>query len=201
MWTIGKGEGVALLLERSVEEAHLYMAMHPCEVCGESDFECQSAVVMAEGDLASRYQGPCDGCGTAREFVFRLPEAVSLPGNRMRFGGPEPSELLDAGEWLWVAGNFAAVEPLGDLAAEDLAAEELTGEELAAARADLAGAVAAVDEVLKFLPDGAEEPPDEAFWSERGKRVRAESPADLRREHLEARRAKYEEALTVLTGR
>lgn len=194
MWTIGKDEGVALLLERSVEEAHLYMVMHPCEVCGESDFECQSAVVMAEGDLASRYQGACDGCGTARQFMFRLPEQVSLPGNRTRFGGPEPSELLDAGEWLWVAGNFAAVEPLGDLAG-------LTAEELAVARADLAGAVAAVDEVLKFLPDGAEEPPDEAFWSERGKRVRAERPGDLRREHLRARRAKYEEALTVLTGR
>lgn len=182
---------MALLLERSVEEAHLYMAMHPCDVCGESDFECRSAVVMAEGDLASRYEGECDGCGTAREFVFRLPETVSLPGQRLRFGGPEPSELLDAGEWLWVAGNFAAVEPLGDLA-------ELTGEGLAVVRADLAGAVAAVDEVLKFLPAGAEEPPDEAFWSERGQRVRAEQPAELRRERLEARRAKYEEALAVL---
>ncbi|MEH1130500.1 hypothetical protein [Micromonospora sp. CPCC 206061] len=182
---------MALLLERSVEEAHLYMAMHPCDVCGESEFECRSAVIMAEGDLASRYEGECDGCGTAREFVFRLPETVSLPGQRLRFGGPEPSELLDAGEWLWVAGNFAAIEPLGDLA-------ELTVEDLAAARADLGGAVAAMDEVLKFLPAGAEEPPDEAFWSEHGKRVRAERPGDLRRERLEARRAKYEEALALL---
>jgi hypothetical protein len=191
MWTIGKGESVALLLERSVEEAHLYMAMHPCEVCGESDFECRSAVIMAEGDLASRYEGECDGCGAARQFVFRLPEAVSLPGHRMRFGGPEPSELLDAGEWLWVAGNFAAVEPLGDLA-------ELTGEELAVARADLTGAVAAVDEVLKFLPEGAGEPPDEAFWSVRGRRVRDEAPEAFRRANLESRRAKYAEALAAL---
>jgi hypothetical protein len=192
MWTIGKGESVALLLERSVEEAHLYMAMHPCDVCGESDFECRSAVVMAEGDLASRYEGECDGCGTSRQFVFRLPETVSLPGQRMRFGGPEPSELLDAGEWLWVAGNFAAVEPLGDLA-------DLAGEELAVARADLAGAAAAVDEVLKFLPEGADEPPDEAFWSDRGRRVREEHPAEFGRARLEARRAKYEEALATLS--
>ncbi|MCW6010086.1 hypothetical protein K1W54_36905 [Micromonospora sp. CPCC 205371] len=190
----GRREGVTLRLERSVEEAHLYMAMHPCQVCGESEFECRSAVVMAGGDLASRYEGACAGCGAAREFEFRLPDAVSLPARRLAFGGPEPSELLDAGEWLWVAGNFAAIEPLGDLA-------ELTGEALAAARADLAGAIAAVDEVLKFLPAAAEEPPDEAFWSERGKRVRAERPAELRRERLAARRAKYEEALAVLTGR
>jgi hypothetical protein len=182
---------VTLRLERSVEEAHLYMAMHPCQVCGESEFECRSGVVMAEGDLASRYEGACAGCGAARQFEFRLPDTVSLPARQLAFGGPEPSELLDAGEWLWVAGNFAAVEPLGDPAV-------LAGEELAAARADLAGAVAAVDEVLKFLPDGADEPAETAFWSERGQQVRAERPDDFHRDRLEARRDGYRAALAAL---
>ncbi|MEJ3747597.1 hypothetical protein WEI85_30445 [Actinomycetes bacterium KLBMP 9797] len=192
------------------------MAMHPCDVCDESEFDCQSAVVMAEGDLASRYTGECAGCGTGREFLFRLPETVTLPGHELRFGGPEPSELLDAGEWLWAATNFAAtpVHPAGppaDLAADaaggfadaaggfaDAEPSTLSAEELAEARADLAGAVAAVDEVLKFLPDGADEPPESAFWSARGRQLRASQPDAFRRDRLEARRAAYRAALATL---
>ncbi|MEE6258880.1 hypothetical protein [Plantactinospora sonchi] len=176
---------MALRLERSVEEAHLYMAMRPCDVCGEAEFECRSAVIMAEGDLASRYDGPCAGCGTKREFVFRLPDTVPPPTAELRFGGPEPSELLDAGEWLWAAANFAH-EPIGDLG--ELAAER---------EADLAGAAVAIDEVLKFVPDGAVGPPDAAFWTDRGRQMRAEYPDDFRRDRLEARRNQYRRVLAV----
>lgn len=182
---------MSLRLERSVEEAYLYMELRPCGVCGERECDYRSAVVVAEGDLASQYQGTCPGCGTEREFVFRLPPEVSLPGPELQFGGPEPSELLDAGEWLWVAGNFAAVGSLDDPAA-------LTGEKLAEVRADLTAAAAAVDEVLKFLPADAAEPPDGAFWSELGRRVRQRDRAAFHRDRLVADRDRYRAALAAL---
>ncbi|MFE9647164.1 hypothetical protein ACFYO0_24235 [Streptomyces sp. NPDC006365] len=182
---------MALRLERSVEEAHLYMAMHPCEVCGESDFDCQSSVVMAEGDLASQYEGSCFGCDSRRSFVFRLPAEVSLPSRVLQFGGPEPSELIDAGEWLWVSRNFAAVGLVDDPAALSVA-------ELNEARADFEGAAAAVDEVLKFLPDGVDKVPDRAFWTDRGLRMRAQDPTAFRRDQLVALRDAYRATLAAL---
>jgi hypothetical protein len=182
-----------LRLERSVEEAHLFMDINPCSVCGESEFNCQSAVVMAEGALASRYRGECAGCGLRREFVFRLPDQVPLPSTTIRFGGPEPSELLDAGEWLWAARNFADVGPLNDI-------QMLTDQERAQAQADLEAAVAALDEVLKFLPGEADEVPVSAFWSERGHLVLTEDPGQFERDRLFARRDRYRAMLTGLGG-
>ena len=37
--------------------------------------------------------------------MFRLPDRplIPPPGSVAMFGGGEPSELLDAGEWLWLA--------------------------------------------------------------------------------------------------
>jgi hypothetical protein len=42
----------------------------------------------------------------------------------------------------------------------------------------------AVGEALKFLPDGADEVPDEAVWSEFGRRSRAQNPELVTRAKL-----------------
>jgi len=50
-------------------------------------------------------------------------------------------------------------------------------------------AIACVDEVLKFLPAGADEPPAAAFWSADGRSERDRDPARFARSALNQRRA------------
>jgi len=175
-------------LARTRDEALVYLDLNPCEQCGRADLAWDSALVSAAGEPARGYFGDCPGCGTRREFVFRLPARPSLappgtgPGGPW-FGGPEPSELIDAGQWLWVADRVAGRVPVGDPAA---------------ARRALGLAAAALDEVLKFLPAGADRAPAGAFWSPAGRRVRAQSPGRFDRDRLQVIRDSYRARLEEL---
>ncbi|GAA4698699.1 hypothetical protein [Phytohabitans rumicis] len=175
---------VALRLARTSAEAHLYMELRPCQACGESAFEPSSSIIEADGDLASRYSGACPSCGAAREFTFRLPDDIPLPSDDdPSFGDDRPSELLDAGEWLW----------LGDVLASDAPADPagLAAPERRLARMDLLTAASALAEVLKFVPPDADAVPPQALWSERGRAVYAAEPGRFRRLRLEAVRDVY----------
>ncbi|MDH2425070.1 hypothetical protein [Sphaerisporangium sp. TRM90804] len=159
----------ALPVARTRDEAHLYLDLHPCPRCGSTGTVWQDALVSVDGALASRYTGTCGDCGEARGHLFGLPEREVVSPEFPAFGGPEPSQLLDAGEWLWVADLTAGNVPTGDPAA---------------ARRALAIAVAAVGEVVKFIPPGAEEVPATAFWSERGTRLRDSEPGRFQVDRL-----------------
>ena len=150
---------------RTSAEAHMYMDQRPCS-CGDIEFERQSAVIMDRDVLCTRYDGKCRTCGTPREFVFELPPTQRPITDRVEFGGPDPSRLLDAGEWMAVSEYYAKLDP--------------------GTRDDLDIALAALDEVIKFLPDGVDSVPDKAFWSERGRIVRDREPGRFRRERLGA---------------
>lgn len=176
---------------RTRDEAHLYMDLHPCAECGDADVPWENAILDDAGTPVRRYTGTCPGCGAVREFVFALPERPAvLPDHEvLSFGGPERSELLDAGEWLWVS---------------DLAAQSATGVALdpegvrvadAEAREALAVAVAALNEILKFVPDGADAVPDSAFWSDRGRELRHAAPGRFERRRLQAVRDTYRDRL------
>lgn len=173
---------------RTRDEAHLYMDLHPCERCGSVDTEWDSGLVAVEGELARSYSGTCGKCGLERQFVFRVldPPLIAPAGSRVFFGTDQHSELLDAGEWLWVA----------DLAASNAPADDRDGEAQA-----LAIAAAAMDEILKFIPDGADRVPDGAFWSERGTGVRGEAPGRFDRDRLEVVRDSYRRQLADVEGR
>jgi len=176
---------MVLPLARTNAEAHLYMDLHPCG-CGEIRFARASSVITTpDGELASRYVGTCPQDGAAREFLFRLPERVLSPprAGAVRYGGPEPSELIDPGEWLGVADACARSVPADTSA--------LTADGLATARTMLTHAAAAIDEVLKFIPAGAERVPEEAFTSDRGRASFAKEPGRFRRPRLEAVRDTY----------
>ncbi|GAB2931593.1 hypothetical protein GCM10027280_19110 [Micromonospora polyrhachis] len=179
--------GIAMVLpvSRTNMEAHLYMDLHPC-TCGEFRFARKNAVIALEdGDLASRYTGECARCGQPREFVFRLPTEISMPlgGDAVSYGGDEPSQLIDPGQWLGVADAYASQVP-GDFA-------RLDGEERRRARAVLNRATAAVDEVLKFIPGDADEVPAATFTSERGRQAYAKEPGRFRRSRLAVVRDAY----------
>ncbi|MFY1653053.1 hypothetical protein ACN27J_19445 [Solwaraspora sp. WMMB762] len=181
---------VVLPAARSSAEARLCVELHPCG-CGETQFEPQVEVVaLADGDLVTRYQGSCAGCGTAREFLLRLPAEPVRPsaGAAFSYGGPEPSRLIDPGEWLAVADQYAALVPA------DLATAGPAGADPAQRRratAALSRAIAALDEALKFIPADADEVPPDAITSEVGRRMRRREPGRFRRDRLTALRDTY----------
>lgn len=178
---------MAVKLARTPAEAHLYMELQQCPTCGESDFDPDSAVIMYEGDLASRYRGECPRCGTPREFVFRLPADPELPDVYEPAFGTDgtPSELLDPGEWLWLSDLIASSSPA-----------EPTGMDVEPRRAallDLRTAAAAVTEVMKFVPDGEDRVPQDRFWSARGRDVYAAEPGRFRLGRLDVVHRTYRE--------
>lgn len=165
------------LYARTTAEAHLYMDLHPCK-CGSIEFDRQSAVTTEAGVLYSRYSGPCHACSTVRMFRFELPEAIRPIGSSVDFGGDDPSRLIDPGEWLAVADALVARHPG-------------TRDELDLARA-------AVEEILKFIPPGADRVPEDAFFHEPGRALHAKDPARFRRDRLASVLAAYREVLATM---
>lgn len=178
-----------LLLARTNAEAHIYMDLHPCQ-CGDNKFERNSSVIEAEGDLASRYEGACLGCGRTREFIFALPDDVTLPPpGTVVFGDGSPSELLDPGEWLWVADRYASATPGSGILGTD---------EARVARQQVVTAEAAMGEVLAFVPSGADMVPFEALRTERGRSVYDAEPGRFYQDRLEVVRDTYRQLIADL---
>ncbi|MET8148606.1 hypothetical protein ACIBSW_35235 [Actinoplanes sp. NPDC049668] len=175
---------MVLPLSRTSAEAHLYLELHSCD-CGERSFGPDSAVVVLDdGDLGRRYTGACPRCGRDREFTFRLPADPTPPSaTGFSFGGSAPSELIDPGEWLAVSDEYAAQAP-----AETAG---LSADQSRHAGAVLARAVAALDEVLKFIPEGTDAVPPTAFFTDRGREVYQREPGRFRRDRLTAVRQAY----------
>jgi hypothetical protein len=167
---------MAFAVARTRDEAHLYLDLHPCDECGSVETTWEDALTVAEGEPVNRYAGTCSGCGAEREFWFGLPERETVPERYPTFGGPEPSQLLDAGQWRWVA---------------DLTGGAVPGDDPAEARRSLAIARAAVEEVVKFIPPGEEQVPERAFWSEQGRLMHGAEPSRFTLDRLLAARTAY----------
>ncbi|GIG57044.1 hypothetical protein Lfu02_14160 [Longispora fulva] len=146
---------------RSSEEAHIYMDLHPC-ACGEVRFARDSALLAGDAGTLRRYTGACSGCGRNRDFMFRWPTGPQprIEGGRIWIGGDQPSELVDAGQWLLIA----------DSAAERSAPRGEPGDRARAVEL-LDYAQAAVGEAAKFVPQGADAVPGSACWTEMGRRL------------------------------
>lgn len=174
-----------LRVARTNAEAHLYMELTPCENCGEREFEPTDTIIMADGDLASRYSGTCPRCGVYREFVFRLPDEPMIPlREEPVFGDDTPSSLIDAGEWLWIADLIARSTP-----AEP--EEGMSAAERQQIRVELRTAAAAVGEAAKFAPPGADAVPADALWSDRGRAVYEDEPGRFRLSRLQVVQRTY----------
>jgi hypothetical protein len=159
------------------------MELHPCERCGAADFPWTEHEAGGRvGALTSAYVGECPSCGTPRRFEFRVPDDPVAPP---AFGGPEPSRIIDPGEFLEMGDRAAAY------------ADTTTGDTAHDAALD---AVAAVEEVLKFVPPGADAVPERAFTSEAGRAVRAADSSRFERGRLEALLSARLRALRGLAG-
>ncbi|QSB15326.1 hypothetical protein JQS43_02885 [Natronosporangium hydrolyticum] len=178
---------MTLRLARTNAEAHLYMELTPCQVCGATEFAPDHAVIAVDGDLASQYAGSCPQCDTPREFVFRIPAEVIIPDpEEPTFGDDRPSELLDAGQWLALADLFASGAP-----AEPT--PQLSADQRRQARHDLRLAAAAIAEVCKFIPADEESVPAERFWSEPGRLAFEQEPGRFQRRRLAVVQQTYQQ--------
>jgi hypothetical protein len=148
-----------VLVARSIEEARLYLDLHPHECGYAGRFEPELALIRRDGQLVAVYEGTCPGCSERRRAEFAVPE-MAVAG----YGADEPSRILDAGEFLWTS----------DRAAEQAAA--LAGSSDQADRASARGAIdVAIDalhEVLKFGPVTSAE----QLGSELGRQTYAANP-------------------------
>ncbi|MEU9310146.1 hypothetical protein [Streptomyces sp. NPDC048256] len=147
-----------MLRARSSLEAHLYMDLHPCE-CGSSDFVRRHRLEQRGDGILAVYEGPCTQCGRNRNFAFLM--ADEIPPPPPAFGGPEPSEIIDPGEFAEVASDVSRRAGLEILNTPE--------SEHHRHRGAMAYAVAAIEEVLKFIPPGQDAVPASAFTSEVGK--------------------------------
>lgn len=180
---------MVVTLARTSHEANLHMDLTPCQ-CGEHSFDRTSVVIsLPDGDLGRRYAGTCPSCGAGRQFTYRLP-AVPLESPRFAYGGAEPSQLLDAAQWLWVSDWYVrAVPPC---------AEDLPPDQRRIVRGRLMAAIAALDEVVKFIPSTGDTVPQWAVWTPLGRSVRDADGQRMRVGALAAARATYAAALDEL---
>ena len=158
--------GMPLPGARSLPEIFLHIELNGC-ACGAPDRDDHDyALLELPGLLAMRREVTCSGCGRLRVFVFGIPDEDAYLRSLEGFGGPEPSELIDAGEWMF-CGCVTAAGGDGDIAAD------------------------MIDEVAKFIGPGADRPGDDAFDSIDGQRVRDAMPAAFRRSALADRARRY----------
>jgi hypothetical protein len=89
------------------------------------------------------------------------------------------SQLVDAGQWILVAGTYARRALDADLAYTGEPGQDRTTVEL-----NWQFAAEAIGEALKFLPEDADRLPDEAFWSDLGVQLQREQPQRITRAQL-----------------
>ena len=147
-----------MLTARSSAEAHLYMDLHRCE-CGSGGFDRRHRLELHGDVLVAVYEGACGQCGVTRRFEFRMTEEIPPPPPA--FGGAEPSQIIDPGEFEAVAGRLAESTGIQLLNTPESEHHKLRGA--------MAYVVAAYEEMLKFLPPGEDAIPATAFVSEVGK--------------------------------
>jgi hypothetical protein len=165
---------------RSTDEAYLWISRQPCGVCGYAgaDDIVESTSEVVDGERVRTYAVTCPGCGERREYRLRMPDQPDLGSAEggWRFGGDEPSELLDPGEWLELADSILAEVP-ADLAGLPADGRGPLREELRVARA-------AIEETMKFIPPGGDAVPPFAFWSATGHRMQLREDWRFDREQL-----------------
>ena len=159
---------------RSISEARLFMEHEPCPSCGHRGFGHPRKIVAIGERVAAAASGYCPSCGTERKFELLLGDERVPEG---AFGNRAPSTLIDAGEWLAIADAYGALVP-AEIETLDARDREL-------ARTNLAKGIAAVEEVLKFVPAGADEPPRSAFFTSRGLDVYLAAPVRFKRARLD----------------
>jgi hypothetical protein len=182
------------LVARSAIECHLYIELHPC-TCGEPREPGRHRLESRDSGLVAVYGARCQRCGTVRHFEFVMDDEIAPLGS---FGGSKPSQIIDAGEFLAVADS--AAQQVRTSAAREVPAD-ISGLDDAArhrARLLMKRALAAIEEVLKFIRPGEESVSSDALFSARGATIFRNEPARFRKARLQAVRRAYQDAVAKL---
>lgn len=178
-----------MLVARSSLECHLYMQLHGC-VCGSPASALPHRLVYRDERLCAAYSGTCGQCARPLEFEFALAGDI-VPATQ--FGGAEPSQIIDAGQYLETA-DLAAAEVPADVTG-------LTTLQRERALHSLRRAISAVEEVLKFLPPGADSAPESAFFTRPGRARLDREPGRFHRARLHALLEAYQRSLQASAAR
>lgn len=89
------------------------------------------------------------------------------------------SQLIDAGQWIMISQTFARRALEADMAYTAQPGQDRTTVEL-----NWQFAAEAVGEAMKFVPEGADRLPEQAFWSELGAQFAREQPDAITRTQL-----------------
>jgi hypothetical protein len=168
---------------RTYNEAILYIRLRPCG-CAEMEAPWRDVPVMVAGQPARYFTATCANCGRPREFTIAMPDGATRTADVVFGAGEEPSHVIDPGEWMGICDLY------GQRAEELLSDEEFgSSEELNVVYYALSARVAAVDEILKFLPTNADIVPEWLFRGITGRAIYEASPQRFAREALLAQRA------------
>ena len=163
-------------IARTNREADLVLARDACPACRRNDTAWTHELVDHDGELLTLFRGTCRWCGSPRHALFRLPERETLGGGpEARYGGPEPSRIFDAGEWL----------AYSDVCGLDVRDAISGGADARQIAADVVDCAAAVYEVLKFIPVDADELPESALFTFFGRAYYDRAPLRFTRRRLE----------------
>lgn len=179
-------------LARRLNEAYLYLDIQECTTCGSRLLEPERTATLGEvdGQPVTWIPTVCAHCGATDEYVFRRPPKPLTADEFGRFGGAEPSELLDPGQWLLLADGLT--EDIPD------APEELTGEGREDLRDRVEFAADAVVEAMKFLRKDDDAVSAFAFWTTQGYGMYADSRWRFERDRLAAQLDGYRQTLVAL---
>jgi len=172
---------VTIPYARSFPEAELFISLQPCEVCGEAALEVQG---FALGDDFRAVHTTCGNCTNQRDYDFRFPVEPASGW----FGGDQPSELVDPGQWLMLA----------DLALEELPPDATQAVDEDRSQAEFA--CAATEEAMKFLRPDEDRVSPYAFWTQSGYEMYQSAEWRFERDWLESHLRTCREAVARLAG-
>lgn len=179
---------MTLPLARSTWECHAFFGLSRCPSCGGGGLEMtEHALRRTAGGDVSDYTTACRRCEQELRFRFRrTDDEPPFPA----FGGDRPSELLDAGQYLELAEEAAGDVPDDPADIDPDGPGDLTLED---AFEEIAIAVAAMEETLKFIPPGEFAVARDALWTDESRNRYDRDPETFQRRHLIAVLGAYRE--------
>ncbi|GGL10597.1 hypothetical protein Sme01_16070 [Sphaerisporangium melleum] len=180
------------LRARTLREAYLYLMLTAGRE-GEPGRDHEAHTTLTEGQDAwtLRFDGRALGLSLLVEVLVPYASEAEARRDRLPYGAGR-SELVDAGQWRLAGATFARRAMREDLL---FAASPGDPERFRSVVLAWESARDATAEAARFLPPGAAELPDTAFWTEQGTAARRDAPGKFTRASLESDLASYQETL------
>lgn len=168
-----------MLTARTLVEAQIYVSLMTAAGGGPPDVTpgptAQDTRRVEGADAWTLSYG--DATGLIEVAVpYASEEAARRFGARFGLG---VSQLIDVGQWVLVGTSYARRALDLEFTCDVASADERRRVEL-----NWEFAADALDEAVKFLPEGSDEVPPEGFWSEAGTQAREDSPELFTRARL-----------------